>query len=132
MLRLLANAVIAFFVLWTLAVSVAEFIGVTIHFPWIIAGVDEIPLYRLQSLRIAILLTFAHYGVLHLFGKNQEYLPIHFLSQFLFYLVMSGVIIFYKNELPFREYWILVLFTIVWLLTVIAAKPLIRDYFKNK
>ena len=132
MLRLLANAVIAFFVIWTLAVSVAEFIGVTIHFPWVIAGVDEIPLYRLQTLRIAILLTFAHYGVLHLFGKNQEYLPVHFLSQFLFYLVMSGVIIFYKNELPVRAYWILALFTIVWLLTVIAAKPLIRDYFKNK
>ena len=130
MLRLVANAVIAFFVLWTLAVSVAEFIGVAIHFPWIIA--DEIPLYRLHTLRIAILLTFAHYGALHLFGKNQEYLPIHFLSQFLFYLVMSGVIIFYKNELPVWEYWILVLFTIVWLLTVIAAKPLIRDYFKNK
>mgnify|MGYP001362039166 FL=1 len=130
MLRLVANAVIAFFVLWTLAVSVAEFIGVAIHFPWIIA--DEIPLYRLHTLRIAILLTFAHYGALHLFGKNQEYLPIHFLSQFLFYLVMSGVIIFYKNELPVWEYWILVVFTIVWLLTVIAAKPLIRDYFKNK
>ena len=130
MLRLVANAVIAFFVLWTLAVSVAEFIGVTIHFPWIIT--DEIPLHRLHTLRIAILLTFAYYGVLHLFGKNQEYLPIHFLNQFLFYLVMSGAIIFYKNELPVREYWILVLFTIVWLLTVIAAKPLIRDYFKNK
>ena len=132
MLRLVANAVIAFFVLWTLSVSVAEFIGVTIHFPWIIASVDEIPLHRLQTLRIAILLTFAHYGVLHLFGKNKEYLPIHFLSQFLFYLVMSGVIIFYKNELLVWEYWVLALFTIVWLLTVIAAKPLNRDYFKNK
>ena len=130
MLRLLANAVIAFFVLWTLAVSVAEFIGVTIHFPWIIT--DEIPLYRLHTLRIAILLTFAHYGVLHLFGKNHEYLPIHFLSQYLFYLVMSGWIIFYKIEVPVWEYWILVLFTVVWLLTVIAAKPLNRDYFKNK
>ena len=130
MLTLLANAVIAFFVLWTLAVSVAEFIGVTIHFPWIIT--DEIPLYRLHTLRIAILLTFAHYGVLHLFGKNQEYLPIHFLSQFLFYLVMSGGIILYKIEVPVQEYGILALFTIVWLLTVIAAKPLNRDYFKNK
>ena len=132
MLRLLANAVIAFFVLWTLAVSVAEFIGVTIHFPWVIAGVNEIPLHRLQTLRIAILLTFAHYGVLHLLGKNQECLPIHFLSQFLFYLVMSGGIIFYKIEVPVWEYGILVLFTIVWLLTVIAATPLNRDYFKNK
>ena len=132
MLRLLANGVIAFFVLWTLSVSVSEFIGVTIHFPWIIASVEEIPLHRLQSLRIAILLTFAHYGVLHLFGKNQEHLPIHFLSQFLFYLVMSGGIILYKIEVPVREYGILMLFTIVWLLTLIVARPLIRDYFKNK
>jgi hypothetical protein len=113
-------------------VSVAEFIGVTIHFPWVIAGVNEIPLHRLQSLRVAILLTFAHYGVLHLFGKNQEYLPIHFLSQFLFYLVVSGGIILYKIEVSVREYGILALFTIVWLLTIIASKPLIRDYFKNK
>ena len=81
---------------------------------------------------MAILLTFAHYGVLHLFGKNQEYLPIHFLSQFLLYLVLSGGIILYKTEVPVREYGILVLFTIVWLLTLIAAQPLNRDYFKNK
>ena len=132
MLRLVANAVIAFFVLWTLAVSIAEFIGVTIHFPWVIAGADEIPLNRLQTLRLAILLTFAHYGLLHLFGKNREYLPVHFLSQFLFYLVMSGGIILYKIEVPVREYVIVGLFAIVWLLTVIAAKPLNRDYFKNK
>ena len=132
MLRLVANGVIAFFVFWTLAVSAAEFIGVTIHFPWIIAGVDEIPIHRLQSLRIAILLTFAHYGVLHLFGKNQEYLPVHFLSHFLFYLVMAGAVILYKIEVPVQEYGILVLFIIVWLLTIIAARPLNRDYFKNK
>lgn len=132
MLRLVANWVIALFVLWAVAVSFAEFLGVTIHFPWIIAGVDEIPLHRLQSLRIAILLTFAHYGALHLFGKNQEYLPIHFLNQFLFYLVISGGIILYQSEVAVREYGILLVFIIVWLLTVIAAKPLNRDYFKNK
>ena len=132
MLRLMANGVIAFFVLWTLAVSVAEFIGVTIHFPWVIAKVDEIPLNRLQTIRIAILLTFAHYGVLHLFGKNKEYLPIHFLSQFLFYLVLSGVAILYKIKVPVQEYVVLAVFVIVWLLTVWAATPINRDYFKNK
>ena len=132
MLRLMANGVIAFFVLWTLAVSVAEFIGVTIHFPWVIAKVDEIPLNRLQTIRIAILLTFAHYGVLHLFGKNKEYLPIHFLSQFLFYLVLSGGAILYKIEVPVQEYVVLAVFVIVWLLTVWAATPINRDYFKNK
>ena len=132
MLRLIANGVIAFFVLWTLSVSVAEFLGVTIHFPWVIAGVDEIPLNRLQSLRIAILLTFAHYGTLHLIGKNKEYLPIHFLSQFLFYLVISAGVILYRGEFHIREYVVLAVFVIVWLLTLWAATPLNRDYFKNK
>ena len=132
MLRLIANGVVAFFVLWTLSVSVAEFLGVTIHFPWVIAGVDEIPLNRLQSLRIAILLTFAHYGALHLIGKNKVYLPIHFLSQFLFYLVISGGVILYKSEVPIREYVVMAVFVIVWLLTVWAARPLNQDYFKNK
>ena len=132
MLRFVSYGVIVIFVVWTLAVSVAEFIGVTIHFPWIIAGIDEIPLHRLQSLRIAIFLTFSHYGMLHLFGKNKEYLPVHFLSQFLFYLVLSGGIIMHKTGVPVREYGILVIFTIVWLLTVVASTPINRDYFKKK
>ena len=132
MLRLLANSVIGFFVLWAFAVSIAQFLGVNIQFPWVISGAEEIPLHRLQALRIAVLLTFAHYGVLHLFGKNQEYLPIHFLSQMLFYLILSGGIILYKIEVPVLEYLILLLFTIVWLLTIVAAKPLNRDYFRKK
>lgn len=132
MLRLVSYGVIFFFVVWALAVSVAEFSGVTIHFPWIIAGIDDIPLHRLQSLRIAILLTFSHYGMLHLFGKNKEYLPVHFLSQFLFYLVLSGGIIMYNTEVPVREYGLLVIFTIVWLLTIVASTPINRDYFKKK
>ena len=132
MLRVLANGVIALFSLWTLAVSIAEFLGITIHFPWIISGADEIPVHRLQSIRIAILLTFAHYGVLHIFGKNKEYLPIHFLSQYLFYLVISGGIILYQSGVAASEYSILVIFIIVWLLTIVAGQPLNRDYFRNK
>ena len=132
MLRLLANGVIAFFVLWTLAVSTAEFLGITIRFPWIISGADEIPMHRLQSIRIAVLLTFAHYGVFHLFGKNRQYLPIHFLSHFLFYLVISGGIIMYQRGVATSEYGILLVFIIVWLLTVVVSQPLNRDYFKKK
>ena len=132
MLRVLANGVIALFSLWTLAVSIAEFLGITIHFPWIISGEEEIPMHRLQSIRIAILLTFAHYGILHIFGKNKEYLPIHFLSQYLFYLVISGGIILYQSEVAASEYGVLVIMIIIWLLTIVAGQPLNRDYFKNK
>jgi len=59
-------------------------------------------------------------------------LPIHFLSQYLFYLVISGGIILYQSGVAKSEYGFLLVFIIVWLLTIAAAKPLNRDYFKKK
>ena len=72
MLKLFANAVIALFVIWTVTVSAFEFLGITIYFPWVTSSAEEIPINRLQTIGIAILLTFAHYGVLHIIGRNQE------------------------------------------------------------
>ena len=132
MLRLLANALIALFVIWTVTVSVSEFLGITVYFPWVISSAEEIPVNRLQTIRIAILLTFAHYGVYHIFGRNQQYLPIHFLTQYLFYLVLAGGIIVFKSDVPFKEVIIWLFFAVFWLLCTIASKPLNRDYFRNK
>ena len=131
MLRIIANIVILLFVLWSATVAIASFLDITIHFPWVIAKIEDIPIYRLQSLRVAILLTFAHYGVLHLFGRNKEYLPIHFLVQYLFYLVLSASIIFYSNNVATGEYTILIIIVALWLLCIFASRPLNRDYFKN-
>jgi len=132
MLKILANIVITLFVIWTITVSVCEFSGITIHFPWVISSAEEIPINRLQTLRIAILLTFAHYGVLHIFGQNQQYLPIHFLIQFLFYLVLAGGIILFKSDVLMKELIIWLVFAVVWFLCKLAAQPLNRNYFRNK
>ena len=132
MLKLLANAVIALFVVWTITVSASEFLGITIYFPWVISGVEEIPINRLQTIRIAILLTFAHYGVLHIIGRNQEYLPIHFLTQYLFYLVLAGGIIVFKSDVPLTELIIWLVFAVFWVVFKIASQPFNRDYFRNK
>jgi len=132
MLKLTANAFIAIFVIWTISVSISEFLGITISFPWVISGAEEIPINRLQSIRIAILLTFAHYGILHLFGRNKEYLPIHFLIQFLFYLVLSGGIILFKSDVPAKEIYIWLIFVIFWLVCNLASQPLNRNFFRNK
>ena len=132
MLKLFANFAIALFVIWTVSVSATEFLGTTVYFPWVISSVEEIPINRLQTIRIAILLTFAHYGVLHIIGRNQEYLPIHFLVQFLFYLVLSGGVILFRSDVPLRELIIWLVFAVFWLVCKIAAQPLNRDYFRNK
>ena len=132
MLKLLANAVIALFVIWSITVSASEFLGITIYFPWVTSSAEEIPINRLQTIRIAILLTFAHYGVLHIIGRNREYLPIHFLTQYLFYLVIAGGIIVFQSDVPLTELIIWLVFAVFWLICKIAAQPLNRDYFKNK
>ena len=132
MLRLLANALIALFVIWTVTVSASEFLGITIYFPWVISSAAEIPINRLQTIRIAILLTFAHYGVFHILGRNQQYLPIHFLTQYLFYLVIAGGVIVFTSDVPMTELIIWLFFAVFWFLCKIASQPLYRDYFRNK
>ena len=131
-LRIFANLIILLFVLWTASVSLAAFLDITIYFPWVVASIEEIPLHRLQSVRVALFLTFAHYGVLHLLGRNREYLPINFLIQYLFYLCTSAGAIFYIKSVPIQEYIVLAVFVLLYLLCILASRPLNHHYFKNK
>ena len=132
MLRLTANVIIFLFVAWTASVSIAAFLDITVYFPWVISSIEEIPLHRLQAIRISIFLTFSHYGVLHLIGLNREHAPIDFLVKYLFYLNLAGCIIFYKSNVAVQEYAIIAVFILLWLLSVIASRPLNRGNFKNK
>ena len=132
MFRLIANGVILLFVIWTASISIAAFLNVTIYFPWVVSSIEEIPLHRLQIIRISIFLTFSHYGILHLIGRNREYPPIEFLTQYLFYFCVAGGTILFNTEVEIQEFGILILFIILWLLCVLVSRPLNRDYFKNK
>ena len=132
MLRLIANAIILLFVVWTASVSIAAFLDITIYFPWVISSIEEIPLHRLQAIRISIFLTFSHYGVLHLFGLNRTYFPIDFLNQYLFYLCLSGGIIMYINNINvLQEYVVLAIMILLWLGCIFVSRPLNRGYFKK-
>jgi hypothetical protein len=82
MLRLTANAIILLFVVWTASVSIAAFLDIIIYFPWVVSSIEEIPLHRLQAIRISIFLTFSHYGVFYIVGLNSEQAPIDFLVKF--------------------------------------------------
>ena len=133
MLRLTANAFILLFVVWTASVSIAAFLDITIYFPWVISSIEEIPLHRLQAIRISIFLAFSHYGVLYLVGLNRTYFPIDFLNQYLFYLCLSGGIIMYINNITvFQEYAILAFFILLWFGCILVSRPLNRGYFKNR
>ena len=132
MLRLLANILVAATALWALAVAIAAMLDVTVYFPWVLAHSEEIPPHRLAAIRVGVLLTFAYYGFLHIFGKSIQLYPINFLTTFLLNLVLGGTIIFYRYEVPLSEYWLSAFWTFVLIMAYVASRPLIRDYFRNK
>ena len=131
-MRTIANGVIGLLVIWALSVSCLAFLDITIHFPWVISFSEGIPFHRLQAIRIGIFLTFSYYGVLHLIGKSQEFYPLHFLTTYLFYMLLSGLIIFYRRGVLMQEWSVLLFFGICLILCYVAAKPEVNKYLKYK
>ena len=131
-LKSCGNLVIILLTAWSIIVPVAFVLDISVYFPWHEAIAGEIPVHRLEAIRIAVILTFAYFGILHIFGKNVRLYPINFLTIFLFYLVTSGTYVFYKFEVPKHEYWQTFIWSIIWLLTYTASRPKIRNYFKKR
>ena len=132
MLRIFANIVIIVISIWTLAAAASAMRSATVYFPWILAPSGEIPPHRLDAIRVGVLLTCAYFGFLHIIGKSKQLCPINFLTTFLFFLVVGGAVVFNKYQVPLSEYWLSVFWSFVCLMTYIASRPLVRDYFKKK
>mgnify|MGYP001160833182 CR=1 FL=1 len=106
-MRILANSVILLLMVLALSVSALAFWDITIHSPWVISDADAIPSPRLQAMRIGVVLTFSYYGLLHLIGKSQEFYPLNFLTTYLFYMLLSVLIIFYRRDVLMQEWGVL-------------------------
>ena len=133
-MRIAANIVIGLLMIWALGVSCLAFLDITIHWPWIIteADTETIPFHRLQAMRIGIMLTFSYYGLLHLIGKSQEFYPLHFLTTYLFYILLSGDNIFYRRDVLMQEWVVLVFYSICLIFCYAAARPEVNKYLKYK
>ena len=131
-MKIIANSVIALMMIWALGVSFLAFLDITIHWPWIITETDTeaIPFHRLQAIRIGVLLTFSYYGLLHLIGKSQQFYPLHFLTTYLFYMLLSGLIIFYRRDVLMEDWSPLVFFSVCLILCYVAARPKVSKYLK--
>ena len=130
MIRILANLLTALLVIWTVSVAISSLSGLTIYFPFKISPDGYIPIHRQEAVRTGVMLTFAHYGILHLFSRNTPQLPVNFLITFLFYLVTAGLIIFQRRGVPIEEYYVAGFWAFCFLLLLFASRPLIKDYFR--
>ena len=131
-MRIIANGVIALLMIWALVVSSLAFLDITIHFPWVISDADGIPFHRLQTIRIGVMLTFSYYGLLHLIGKSQQFYPLHFLTTYLFYMLLSGLIIFYRRGVIMEDWGVLLFFGVALGFCYLAARPEVNKYLKYK
>jgi hypothetical protein len=132
MLRVFANIIIIVMSIWALTAALTAMLGLTGYFPWVIGPSAEIPLHRLTAIRAGVLLTCAYFGFLHIIGKGMQLYPVNFLTTFLFFLVLGGSVVFYKYQVPLSEYWMSAFFGFIWLMTYLASRPYIRDFFKKR
>ena len=132
MLRVFANTVIIVTSIWALAAAATAMLGITVYFPWVLENPGEISPHRLAAVRVGVLLTCVYFGFLHVIGKSVQLYPINFLTTFLSFLVVGGTVVFYRYQVPLSEYWVSAFFGLVCLMTYIASRPYVRDYFKKK
>ena len=78
------------------------------------------------------MLTFTYYGLLHLIGGCQQFYPLHFLTTYLFYMLLSGLIIFYRRDVLMKDWGVLAFFSVCLILCYLAAGPEVKKYLKYR
>jgi len=135
--RKFANLLIGLLSLWAVYSIVSTALGVFVVFPFSAVDSEGVPDGRLHSIRLAVIATFAFYGIMHLLQGSNEVYPIHFLKTFLFSLGLMGALFgirktFEGTDVPWTE-WSLVIFWL-WVAVVLhfASAPKYRRYFGKK
>jgi hypothetical protein len=131
-IRITSNIVIIALALWAVYVTITALFGVTLYFPFRVAGADSIPEHRWQSTRLSVFVTFAYYAVIHLVNGSREIYPIHFLKVYLSVLTAVGTLVFVKAGVPPHEYVVPVFFAACALILHIGSRPRFRKYFARK
>ena len=110
-MRKFTNIFIFFLSFWAIFTIISFYFDVYVLFPFTLSDSNEIPYDNLIATRLAILATFAFYGLMHLLHGSKEVYPVHFLKTFLFMLSIMGLTVFIKGnaEVALKQ-WLLVLF----------------------
>ena len=94
---------------------------------------NEIPYDNLSATRLAILATFAFYGLMHFLHGSKEVYPIHFLKTFLFMLSIMGLTVFVKGnaEVSLKQWFLLLFFFCVATTLHLTTTSRIRRFGKK-
>ena len=127
------NIFIFFLSLWAISTIVSFYFDVYVLFPFTLLENNEIPYNNLIAIRLAILATFAFYGLMHFLHGSKEVYPIHFLKTFLFMLSIMGLTVFLKGyaEVSLKQWLVLLFFFCVAIILHLATGSKNRRFGKK-
>ena len=129
MTRVLSKIIVALLSLWAIFIIISEIMGITVYFPFNFVEREEIPYHRINSVRLSVFLTFIYFGIRYLFMQSEKLYPIQFLDVYLKSLTLCGMFVFYSTGVELREYYFILFFLIVSIITHFASRNKIRSYF---
>ena len=131
-LRIVSTLLLLFLAVYSVLTALGAFAGITIYFPFHISNAESIPYHRWQSVRVAVLLAFAYFTLLHIFRGTKALYPIKFLEIFIKILTVTGVVLFYRTGMIATDYGIILFFIGSSAILHISARPRLRKYFSRK
>ena len=132
-MRKLTNIFIFFLSVWAIFTIVSFYFDVYVLFPFTLSDSNEIPYDNLIATRLAILATFAFYGLMHLLHGSKEVYPVNFLKTFLFMLSIMGLTVFIKGntEVSLKQWLLVFFFLCVAIILHLATGSKIRRFGKK-
>ena len=131
-MRLFAKILVIAMVIWLLSVVICGLLGVSIQFPFTILEEGEIAYHRWQTIRLALFLTVAYYGLQYVLGFTKEVYPINFVKVYIFNMCIVGLALFYRLNVEREEYLVLAFWLLFLVILNIATTNRYRRLFKKK
>ena len=131
-MRLFSKLLVIAMVIWLLSVVICSLFGVSIQFPFTLVDEGEIAYHRLQTIRIALFLTVAYYGLQYVLGLTKEVYPINFVKMYIFNMCIVGLALFYRLDVDREEYLVLAFWLLFLAILNIATANRYRRLFKKK
>ena len=132
MRHLLTKILIVLLTLVGIVILAGEIINVHIYFPLNVSENDKIPYHRLQSVRLATIISFVYFGIRYLIWNTVKMYPIQFLNIILKSLAVSSLFVYYTFQMELSEYWFVLFFFIVAIVLHLSSRPEIKKIFKHK
>ena len=130
-MRLFAKLLVSAMVIWLLSVVICGLFGISIQFPFTILEEGEIAYHRWQTIRIALFLTIAYYGLQYVLGLTKEVYPISFVKVYIFNMCVVGIALFYRLNVEREEYLVLAFWLLFLAILNIATANRYRRLFKK-